>query len=77
MIGHLFRVRISTTSEIIMECCKTIYIHLKPLVFKKPTLPWIKKIVVEFDVLHEILLILEAINGSYISIIVPFSNPIS
>ena len=78
MIAGLFGLGESTTSIIVRECCKAIRILLKPLVFKKPTLVWMKKIAAEeFEALHGILLIIGPIDGSHIPIIVPIHDPIS
>jgi hypothetical protein len=49
MVGELFKLGLSTTSEIIRECCKAIGSHLKPLVIKKPTLTRMKQIASEFE----------------------------
>jgi len=51
-------------------------IHLRPLVFKKPTLVWMKQIANGFEALHVILLILGAIDGSHILIIAQSHDPI-
>ena len=67
----------NTTLEIIKECCEAIGILLKPLVFKKPSLAWMKKITVQFEALHRILLIIGAIDGSYIPIVASTQDPIS
>ena len=77
MIADLFGLRESTTSVIVRECCEAIRILLKPLVFKKPTLVWMKKIAVEFEALYGIPLIIGAIDGSHIPIIAPSNNPVS
>ena len=78
MIADLFGLGESTTSIIVRECCEAIRILLKPLVFKKPTLVWMKKIAAEFEAFkHGIPLIIEAIDGSHISIIVPSNDPVS
>ena len=34
MIADLFKIGVSTASEIVRECCEAIRIHLRPLVFK-------------------------------------------
>jgi len=66
MIGDLFEVGLSTTSIIVRECCEAIIIHLRPLVFKKPTLDWMKQIAKDFQALHGIPFILGAIDSSHI-----------
>jgi hypothetical protein len=77
MVGDLFGLGLSTTSEIVRKCCKAIRIHLKPLVFKKPTLAQMKQIASEFEALHGIPYILGAIDGSHIPIIAPPYDPVS
>ena len=77
MIADLFGLGESTTSIIVRECCEAIRILLKPLVFKRPTLVWMKKIDAEFEALHGIPLIIGAIDGSHIPIIAPSNNPVS
>ena len=77
MIGDLFGVGLSTTSIIVRECCKAIRIHLRPLVFKKPTLPWMKEISKGFEALHGIPFILGAIDGSHIPILAPSHDPVA
>jgi hypothetical protein len=42
MVGDLYELSLSTTPEIVRECCKAIRIHLKPLVIKRPTLVQMK-----------------------------------
>ena len=59
------------------ECYEAIRILLKPLVFKRPTLVWMKKIAVEFETLHGIPLIIGAIDGSHIPIIAPSNDLVS
>ena len=77
MIADLFGLGESTTSIIVRECCEAIRILLKPLVFKRPTLIWMKKIAAEFEALHGIPLIIGAIDDSYILIIAPSNDPVS
>ena len=48
MIANLFELRESTTSEIVRGCCKAIRVLKKWLVFKKPSLEWMKKIAIKF-----------------------------
>ena len=59
----------SSVSIIMKEVCEGIKSVLRPLVFPKPTLSRMKQITLEFESLHGILYILEAIDGSHISII--------
>ena len=77
LIVDLFGLEESTTSKIVKKCCEAIRILLKPLIFKKLALVWMKKIVAEFKALHGIPLIIEAIDGSHIPIIAPIHNSIS
>jgi len=77
MISDLFGIGVSTTSEIVRECCEAIRIRLKPLVFKKPTLVRMKNIASEFEALHGIPLVIGAIDGSHIPIIAPPHDPTS
>ena len=51
------------------EWCEAIRILLASLVFKKPSLVWIKEIVAKFEVLHGILVIIGSIDDRYIPII--------
>ena len=77
MIANLFGLGESTTSIIMKECCEAIRILLKPLVFKRPTLIWMKKVTAEFEALDGIPLIIGAIDGSHIPIIAPSNDPVS
>ena len=77
IIADLFGLGENTTSIIVRECCEVIRILLKPLVFKKPTLVWMKKIVAQFEALHGIPLIIGTIDGNHISIIAPIHDPVS
>ena len=77
MIADLFGLRESTTSIIIREYCGAIRILLKPLVFKRPTLVWMKEIAAKFEALYGISLIIGAIDGSHIPIIAPINDPVS
>jgi len=74
MDGSLFGIRLSTTSIIMRKCCEAIKIHLKPLVFKKPIVVWMKQITKGFKALYGILLILGAIDDSHISILAQFHD---
>ena len=77
MIADLFGLGESTTSIIVRECYEAIRILLKPLVFKRPILVWMKKITTEFEALHGIPLIIKAIDGSHIPIIAPSNDLVS
>ena len=77
VIADLFGLGESTTSIIVRECCEAIRILLKSLVFKRLTLVWMKKIAAEFEALHGIPLIIEAIDGSHIPIIAPIHDLVS
>jgi hypothetical protein len=77
MIADLFKIGVSTASEIVRECCEAIRINLRPLVFQKPTLVRVKKIASEFETMHGIPFILGAIDGSHIPIIAPSHDAIS
>ena len=77
MIADLFGLGENTTSIIVTECCESIKILLKPLVFKKPILVWMKKIATKFETLHGIPLIIGIIDGNHIPIIVLIHDLIS
>ena len=77
IIGDIYDIGLSTTSIIVRECCEAIRIQLQPLVFSKPTLVRMKEIAFGFEALHNILFILEAIDGSHISILAPFHDPVA
>ena len=47
------------------------------MVFKRPTLVWMKKIAIEFEALYGILFIIGTIDGSHISIIASIYDPVS
>jgi hypothetical protein len=70
-IADLYGVAESTISVITRDCCEAMKIHLKPLVFEKLTKERIEIISQDFENLHGIPYIMDAIDGSYIPIAVP------
>ena len=60
MIADSYVIGVSTTSTIVRECCEAMKIHLRLLVFRKPTLFAIKMIATEIEALHGIPIVLGA-----------------
>jgi hypothetical protein len=73
-IADFYGIGMSTASMIVREYCEATKFHLKPLTIEMLTKKRIIAISKEFEALHGIPYILDAIDGSYIPITVPIHN---
>ena len=74
MIGDVYGIGLNTTSTIVKEYCKAIRIHLRSLVFPKPTLARMKEIACAFEALH---CILGATDGNHMPTLAPSHDPVA